>query len=267
MPTPSPPAFTGRDLAAAFGVVLIWGLNFVAMKLALQDLPPMQLGAARYLLAVLPWIFLIRPPKIQARWWIAYGLFQGVGQFGLLFIALQIGMTAALASVLMQTQVFFTALFSYVMLRETLGTSLRWGLLCAAVGLCCFGMDYLGENTPAGTTALGFALNLCAAAMWAFSNIIAKRAQRAVPQFDALGFVVWSSAVPIIPFALAAWLFEPAFQPRQWAQAGLSTWLALIYLAWFATILAYGLWTRLLMRHQMRLYLRDKIHHHHHHNQ
>jgi len=244
-----PHAFTGRDFAAACCAALIWGLNFVAMKLALQDFTAMQLGAARYLFAALPWIFLVRPPRILARWWVAYGFFQGVGQFGLLFIALQIGMTAALASVLMQTQVFFTALFGYVMLRETLGTSLRLGLLCAAVGLCCFGMDYVGEKTPAGTTMLGFAFSLGAAAMWGVSNIIAKRAQRAATQFDALGFVVWSSIIPVIPFTLFALLFDPASRQWQWTQAGWGSWVALIYLGWFATILAYALWTRLLMRH------------------
>jgi len=249
MSTAAPQTFTRRDLAAAFAVVLIWGLNFVAMKLALQDLTAMQLGAARYLFAALPWILLVCPPKIKARWWIAYGMFQGVGQFGLLFTALQIGMTAALASVLMQTQVFFTALFGYVMLRETLGKFLRLGLLCAAVGLCCFCMDYVGEKTPVGTTMLGFALNLAAASMWGISNIIAKRAQRTVPQFDALGFVVWSSVVPVVPFILGMLLFDPASRQWQWTHASVHTWFAVTYLGWFATILAYALWTRLLMRH------------------
>jgi len=249
MPTATLQTFTRRDLVTAFGVVLIWGLNFVTMKLALQDLTAMQLGAARYLFAALPWILLVRPPKIKARWWIAYGMSQGVGQFGLLFIALQIGMTAALASVLMQTQVFFTALFGYMLLRETLGKSLRLGLLCAAVGLCCFGMDYVGEKIPAGTTLLGFTLNLMAALMWGISNIIAKRAQRTVPQFDALGFVVWSSAVPVVPFILCMLLFDPASRQWQWTQASVGTWLSVAYLGWFATILAYAFWTRLLMRH------------------
>jgi len=249
MPTTALHTFTRRDLAAAFGVVLIWGLNFVAMKWALQDLTAMQLGAARYLFAALPWVLLVRPPKIKARWWIAYGMSQGVGQFGLLFIALQIGMTAALASVLMQTQVFFTALFGYVLLHETLGKSLRLGLLCAALGLCCFCMDYVGEKNPAGTTMLGFAINLLAASMWGMSNIIAKRAQRTVPQFDALGFVVWSSAVPVVPFILGMLLFDPASRQWQWTQASITTWFSVAYLGWFATILAYALWTRLLMHH------------------
>jgi len=122
-------SLTGRDLAAALGVIVIWGLNFVAMKFALHDFTPFQLGAARYTLAVLPLIFFIRAPRLHWKWVLMYGLFQGVGQFGLLFTALKVGMTAALASVLMQTQVFFSALFGFVLLHEKLSRPLIGGLI------------------------------------------------------------------------------------------------------------------------------------------
>ncbi|MDP3709110.1 MAG: EamA family transporter, partial [Polaromonas sp.] len=83
---------SGRDLAAALTVVVLWGINFVVMKFALRDFTPFQLGAARYLFAVLPLALFIRPPRIPWKWVLLYGFFQGVGQFGLLFFALQVGM-------------------------------------------------------------------------------------------------------------------------------------------------------------------------------
>ena len=88
-------ALSGHDLLAVLGVVVIWGLNFVAMKLALRDFTPFQLGAARYLVAVLPLALFIRKPQIPWVWLLLYGLVQGVGQFGFLFSALKVGMTAA----------------------------------------------------------------------------------------------------------------------------------------------------------------------------
>src|SRR5471030_2628641 len=91
MTTASPPPFTGRDLAAALFVVLVWGTNFIAMKIGLRSLTPFQLGAGRYLFAVLPLVLLVRPPKMAAKWLLLYGLCQGVGQFGLLFLSLQVG--------------------------------------------------------------------------------------------------------------------------------------------------------------------------------
>ena len=68
-----------HDLAAALGVIVIWGLNFVAMKLALQDFTPFELGVARYVFAVLPLVFFIRAPQLHWKWVVLYGLFQGVG--------------------------------------------------------------------------------------------------------------------------------------------------------------------------------------------
>ncbi len=172
--------FSARDYAAALGVIVIWGLNFVAMKFALHDFTPFQLGAARYVVAVLPLVFFIRAPRLHWKWVLLYGLCQGVGQFGFLFLALKVGMTAALASVLMQTHVFFTALFSFFLLHERLSRPLMGGLTFAALGLACFGMNFI-VGTAGVTTVSGLLLNLCAAAMWAGSNIVARKAQRAEP--------------------------------------------------------------------------------------
>jgi O-acetylserine/cysteine efflux transporter len=198
---------SGRDYAAALAVVVIWGLNFVAMKFALRDFTPFQLGAARYVFAVLPLVLLVKAPRLHWKWVLLYGLCQGVGQFGFLFSALKVGMTAALASVLMQTQVFFTAIFGFVLLHERPSRPLQLGLLLAALGLACFAMNYIapvggGAGASPATTFWGLVLNLCAAAMWAASNIVARRAQQSNSSYDALGFVVWSSLVPIIPFML-----------------------------------------------------------------
>ncbi len=244
----APGHLSGRDYGAALAVVVIWGLNFVAMKFALRDFTPFQLGAARYVFAALPLVLLIRRPQLGWKWVVLYGLFQGVGQFGFLFCALKVGMTAALASVLMQTQVFFTALFSFTVLKERASRPLQWGLLLAALGLGCFAMSQVATASSA-TTAWGLVLNLCAAAMWAASNIIARTAQSASNHFDALGFVVWSSLVPIAPFIFLTWAFDDAGARWQWSSAPLTGWLAIAYLGWVATVTAYALWTGLLKRH------------------
>ncbi|WP_377702319.1 EamA family transporter [Pseudoduganella sp. UC29_71] len=254
---------SGRDLIAALCVVLIWGTNFVAMKFGLRDFTPFQLGAGRFLFAILPLIFFIRPPKLSWRIVLLYGLCQGVGQFGLLFLSLRAGMSAALASVILQTQVFFTAIFSYAVLGERPSRALLAGLALAACGLACFGMNYVGgagaaagtgaAGAPASaagaTTLAGFLLCLCAAAMWAVSNIVVRRAQRSTPQFDVLAFMVWSSLAPILPFIGLALLFDDPATRWRWTGAPLSTWASLAYLGWMATILGYAMWTGLLKRH------------------
>ena len=240
----------GRDLLAALGVVLIWGSNFVAMKHSLHDFTPFQLGAARYVFAALPLLLFVRRPRLPVHWLVLYGLAQGVGQFGLLFISLRVGMTAALASVLMQTQLFFTTLLGVVLLKERIGGPLRVGLALAAVGLGCFALNYVGgEGGAAGTTLPGLLLVLSAAAMWGVANIITRKVQQAHPSYDALQFVVWSSLVPIVPFIALSLLFDAPATRWQWLQASSGAWAGAAYLGWVATVLAYGLWTGLLKRH------------------
>jgi O-acetylserine/cysteine efflux transporter len=244
-----PGRLSGRDLAAALAVVFIWGMNFVAMKYALRDFTPFQLGAARYVLAVLPLLFFIKRPQLHWKWVVLYGLFQGVGQFGFLFSAIKVGMTASLASVLMQTQVFFTAIFGYALLHERASRPLQIGLLLAALGLACFAMNYATPQVGNATTVWGFVLNLCAAAMWAASNIVVRKAQQASAGYDPLAFVVWSSLVPIVPFVLMAWAFDNPATRWAWTTAAVSSWIGVVYLGWFATIAAYAMWTALLKRH------------------
>ncbi len=242
---------TGRDLAGALIVVLVWGVNFVAMKFALRDFTPFQLGAARYAFAALPLVLFIRPPSVPWKWVVTYGLLQGVGQFGILFVALQVGMTAALASVLVQTQVFFTALFGFVLLHERPSRALQLGLLLAALGLSCFALNYVNPAVGAGrgTTLLGFVLTLCSATMWAMSSIVARRMQSISRDYSPVAFVVWSSTVAILPFIALSWFFDPEAARRHWLQARTSSWLAVAYLGWGATVIGYGLWTSLLKRH------------------
>lgn len=247
-------ALTGRDLAAALAVVILWGVNFVVMKFALRDFTPFQLGAARYVFAVLPLALFIRPPGVPWKWVVFYGLFQGVGQFGILFIALKVGMTAALASVILQTQVFFTALFGFVLLHERASRPLQAGMLLAALGLSCFALNYVspgaaGNSIASATTLLGFVLTLCAAAMWAMSNIVARRVQQVAGDYSPMAFVVWSSSVAVLPFAALSFVFDTEAVRWQWLQARWSSWLAVAYLGWVATIVGYSLWTGLLKRH------------------
>jgi O-acetylserine/cysteine efflux transporter len=239
---------TTRDLVAAAWVVVIWGLNFVAMKFGLRDFTPFQLGAARFLFATFPLAFWVKPPKIPLPWLVLYGLVQ-VAQFAFLFVALAVGMTAALASVLMQTQVFFTAVFGVVLLHERVGRPLKLGMAIAALGLSCFAISIWIHPGATAVTAPGLVLNLLAASMWAASNIVVRRIQATGARYDALPLVVWSSAVACASFLLISLVFDDPATRWRWTRAPLGGWASIAYLGWVSTAIAYGLWTTLLKRH------------------
>lgn len=240
---------TAIDLGSALLVVLIWGTNFVAMKFGLRELTPFQMGAGRFMFAMLPLVFFMRPPSLPWRLVVLYGLCQGVGQFGLLFLSLKVGMSASLASVILQTQVFFTAFLGYVTLHERIGPALRLGLVLAAFGLICFGANYAQGGGAAAANLGGFALCLCAAFMWAASNIVVRRAQRVSPDFNVVSFMAWSGAVPILPFVALSLMFDDPSTRMAWTHISFTGIASLAYLGWMATILGYAMWTRLLKRH------------------
>lgn len=235
------------DLLRALAVVVIWGLNFVVMKIGLQGLSPMLLGALRFAAAALPFLLFVKFPRLPWRYVAGYGLAQGLGQFGFLFLGLQLGMTAGMASVVMQTQAFFTLLLAAPLLGER-ARAVQWlGLAAALVGLLMIATAH-GQG-PGQMTLVGFVLTLSAAFMWAVSNLIARFASR-VADYEPFPFIVWSSVFPILPFlGLALWMDGPSAVLQQVGAMGWSAWLSVAYLAGLATLLAYSLWTQLLKRH------------------
>lgn len=249
MPAMSTPTHLSRkDYFCALAVVVIWGLNFVVMKVGMRGLSPMMLGALRFALAAFPLILFVRMPRLPWHWVAAYGLVQGLGQFGLLFTALKFGMPAGMASLVIQTQAFFTLLLAAPVLHERARRHHWIGLGVAALGLAVIA-GARGDG-PGQMTMLGFVLTLGAAFMWAVSNMIVRLASRKAPGYDPFAFIAWSSAAPVLPFLALAVLID-GWEPvvgmvtgMGWGEA-----LSVLYLAVLATLVAYTLWTQLLSRH------------------
>lgn len=235
------------DSLRALAVVVLWGLNFVVMKVGLQGLSPMLLGALRFAAASLPFIWWVGRPSVPWRYVLAYGLAQGLGQFGFLFWGLHLGMTAGMASVVMQMQAFFTLLLAVPLLGER-ARSWQWvGLLVGLAGLFAIASAH-GEG-PGQMTLVGLVLTASAAFMWAVSNIVVRLATRH-GSYAPFPFIVWTSLVPVLPFTgLAVWMDGWGGVTAQLQSLGWAAAASVLYLAWLATLLAYTLWTQLLQRH------------------
>lgn len=234
-----------QDLLLGFVVATIWGLNFIAIKLGLRDMPPLLMGALRFLLACFPALFLLPRPSVPWRLLLALGLTLNVGQFSLLFIAMKVGMPAGLASLVLQSQTFFSLLFAVVWLEERW----RWHHL-AGLTVAAGGMALIGAQQGGGMTTVGFVLTLAAAACWGAGNIVMRRITLVAPPFSMLSLVVWAGAVAILPLAFLSWLLEgydawlAAWRTLNWVSAS-----SLAYIAWLATLTGFGLWGWLLSRY------------------
>lgn len=232
------------DLGLALLVVLVWGVNFAVIKTGVADVPPLFLGALRFMLAAIPAVFLLRPPKLPLRLYLVYGMTISVGQFAFLFTAIHLGMPTGLASLVLQSQAFFTMVFAALWLKESWRANQLAGLLLAGIGLMLIGSSH-GVSMP----LVGFMLTLAAASMWALGNIVTRAVSRHGP-INQLAFVVWASLVPPIPFlVLSAWIEGPAAMAQAISDFSLRSFGAVAYLAWAATLFGYGLWTRLLSRY------------------
>jgi len=222
-------------------VTVLWGLSFIVIKLGVSTTPSLLLAALRFVLAALPAVFFIRPPKADWRIVAGFGFFLGVAQFGLLFTALAHGMPASLASVVIQAQVFFTILFAAILMREKPGSHQILGGVVACLGLVLIAWPrFVGEG------AAPFLMTVGAAAAWAVANILSKQPGRV----DMLGFVVWSSLVAPIPLlGLSLWIDGPDRVVSAAMNLDAATLAAVAYLAYPCTLFAFGAWAYLLSRH------------------
>lgn len=233
-----------KDRLLALAIIVVWGVNFVVIKVGLAGMPPMLLGTLRFCLVAFPAIFFIPRPRIPWRMLLAYGATISLGQFVFLFYAMAVGMPAGLASLVLQSQVFFTLAIAALWLGEPI----RWhniaGMAIAAGGLALIGTG--AAHGPGGMTAAGFALTLCAALCWASGNIVSKK----IGPVDLLGLVVWGALIPIIPFALLSLWFEgPARIGTALTHVSGTGIFAVCYLAFAATLFGYTMWGRLLTRY------------------
>lgn len=236
-----------KDLLLALVVVVAWGVNFVVIKVGLHGVPPMLLGALRFILAAVPAVFFVKRPRLPLRWLFAYGATISFGQFAFLFYAMYVGMPAGLASLVLQAQAFFTLGFAVLFLHERFRLQNLAGLAIAAAGLAVIGAESAGGTSGGhAMTLAGFVLTLCAAVLWALGNIVTKK----VGKVDLVALVVWGSLIPPLPFLALSYVTEgPARMAAALGGIGLTSILAIVYLAFVATILGYGLWGRLLSRY------------------
>ncbi len=231
-----------KDWGLALLVVLAWGVNFVVIKWGLDELPPLLLGALRFMLVAFPAILFIKAPKLPLKWLLAYGVTISFGQFALLFSAMHLGMPAGLASLVLQAQMLFTMIFAFMFLGERWKLPQVLSLVIAAAGLIL-----LATQTPASQmTFIGFALTIAAAASWGMGNIINRKIGQ-LGNVNLMGLVVWSALIPPIPFLLLSYSFEGSdLILSSLENIGFKSIASVFYLAAVATIFGYSSWAHLL---------------------
>ncbi len=232
---------TPRHTLLALLVVVIWGVNFLAIDFGLAGVPPLVFLALRFILVAIPAVFFIKPPAIGWKNIVLIGAFLSLGQFSLLYIALALGMPPGLASLLHQSQVVLTVIVSAIALRER---PTRRQLIGIVVGMTGLAVVVIGRGDAAPW--LPVVVLLMASLSWAIGNVLSRRAKAA----SGLSLVVWSGVVvPIPALALSLVVDSPpvvlnALTHLSWVAIGTT-----LYTAIFASFIGYGIWNSLLARY------------------
>ncbi|MES2344897.1 MAG: EamA family transporter [Chlamydiota bacterium] len=224
-------------------VFMIWGFNFVVVKVGLEDIPPIFLGFARLFLTSIPAVFFIKKPQAPFKMILLYGLVMFGLQFGLLFVGMKLGVTPALASLLLQLQMFFTVIFGVLFFAEKVH---MWQVLGALVSFS--GIALVGMNLGSDVTLAGCLLVISAAISWAAGNIISKK----IGKINMGSLVIWGSFVAWPPLLALSFLVEGsdkivmAFERLTWVSGG-----SVLYITYMSTFIGYGTWSWLLHQHPL----------------
>lgn len=244
MPKTSQKAYTlpAGHLLLALAIVAVWGTNFVVIKLSLGAFPPFLFAALRYTFAFLPLVFFVPRPKVSWVNLCVYGLAVGVGQFGILYFAVDGRISPGLASLVIQTQVFFTIGFAMFFAKERLRTYQMLAVLVAMTGL-----GIIALHTDANTTFLGLALVVFTGFSWGVANTVSRRAG----SINMLSYVVWASAFAIPPLFAISFIFEGGWEHMNSivTAAPVGAWAGVLWQSWANTIFGYSAWAWLLSKH------------------
>jgi O-acetylserine/cysteine efflux transporter len=239
-PAPST-SLSFRDALLTLAVMVVWGTNFVVIHIGVEHFPPLLFAALRFVFALLPAIFFLRRPDAPWSKLAAYGVLIGAGQFGLLYFAIKGFIGAGLASLVVQSQPFFTILLAAAITHERVQPFQIAGLALAGIGI-----GVILWHTDGSTTPLGIILVLGAAICWAAGNIVA----RSTPKVDMLAYVVWTSLFAVPPLLALSWLIEgwPAIEAGL-VSAPATAWAAAIWQAVGNVMFGYAVWGWLLSRY------------------
>ena len=225
------------DVCLAVLVAVIWGLAFVASRIALDEFSPELMTTLRFAIAALPCLFLPRP-RVSWPVLIAISSTLFLGQFLAQAFGIALGVPVGLTSVIVQSQALFTIGFAAILFREMPTRTQAIGIGIAAAGLLMI-CGTVGYDFSVGA----FAIIMICPISFAVGNILLRQARNA-PMFDLFAWLCLAAAVPLFALTLVTNGPQPTWHAL--THMSLTGLLCMLGLGGISTGIAYWLWGRLL---------------------
>lgn len=230
-----------NDFLLAILITFIWGINFSVIKLGLNSLDPFILSGLRFLLCVFPLIFFIKRPDVPMKYIVTYGLVFGVLLWGMVSLGIYFGISAGMASLVLQFSAFFTVILASIFLQEHIDLSKKLAFAIALLSL-----TLIICVTDGSVTTLGLLLVLFGALAMSFTNILVKRAKIK----DVFAFIVWASIFSPIPLFILAYLTQGEIVFVNFFENLDNTAIfSILFQVYPTTLFSYWIWNNLLHKY------------------
>ena len=231
------------DFILALSVTVIWGFNFAVIKLGMTAIDPYLLAAIRFTLCALPAVFFIPRPKVKIQYLAGYGIMLGVFLWGLSYAGIYLGLSAGLASLVLQCTVFFTIIFGVFFFNEKIS---RYQVIGTITAFCGLGSVFL--ITDGSTTLIGILLVILGALSWSIANIILKKSATT----EMFAFIIWSSLFSPIPLLLISTYMTGSDKIiTSLVNIDKKAIFSILFTVYPVTLLGYSIWNHLLKKYPL----------------
>ena len=225
------------DVGIAVMVAVIWGLAFVASRIALDEFPPELMTALRFAIAAVPCLF-VRKPDVSWPLLIAISATLFLGQFLSQSIAIAHGVPVGLTAVIVQSQALFTIGFAALLFAE-----LPTRMQAIGIGIAAIGLLMICGTVGYDFSVAAFAVLIISPISFAVGNLLLRRAN-GVPMFDLFAWLCLAAAIPLFALTLVSNGPQPTWHAL--SQMSLTGLICLLVIGAISTSIAYWLWGRLL---------------------
>ena len=228
------------EIGAIIAVMLIWGINNAAAKIATEVMPPLMVGALRFAIAAACLVWFVRPPFPNWKSLLIIAVVGGPIHYGLIYLAFWLAHDVSPVTVSTQLWIPLTSLFAFLLLGERISRMAVVGLVIAFIGVAWMTLDpHALQDWKA------IAVGAAGASAWALTTVIARRTT-SIPPLKMQGLL----ALMAFP---ALTLGSALFETGQWEAAQVApplVWGTLVWAGLISSVFATSLVFWLVQRRE-----------------